>query len=153
MHNRDCIAQQLGRIDILCLCCGQRNLHLQLYTPDYREAGVHDVVAGPGLGGDCIFAGSRAIPVATKFGVGIHLEALVTFGVQRDSLSINDLKVLDQMDYCVSVLSPWILGEAGATMRCKSDAMLSANIQEVEISHDCPVVEPLTEQRGCSVAS
>ena len=57
------------------------------------------------------------------------------------------------MDYCVSVRSPWILGEAGATMRCKSDAMLSANIQEVEISHDCPVVEPLTEQRGCSIAS
>ena len=102
-HHGDCIAQRLIQSNLLCLHHRQHNLRLQIATPDDQADGVQDGVAGPRLGGAWIVSGSRAMSVTTKFGVGVHLEALVTFGVQSDSLRLCGLEILDQVNYLVSV--------------------------------------------------
>ena len=37
--------------------------------------------------------------VSTKVGVGVHLKDLATSGVQRNSLCLCGLEILDQVDY------------------------------------------------------
>ena len=103
LHHGYQIAQQLRQINVLRLRCGQRNLCLQLATPDDWTAGVQDGIAVLGLGGAWIIAGGRAMSVSIKVGVGVHLGALSAFGVQHDSLRPRGLEVLEQVDYCVPV--------------------------------------------------
>ena len=76
---------------------------MDLATLDDWAAGVQDSVAGPRLGSTWFVAGGRAMPIATKVGVIVHFEALVTFWVHRDSLHPRGLEILNQVDYHVSV--------------------------------------------------
>ena len=71
--------------------------------------------------------------VSTKMGVGVHLEALAAFGVQRDSLRPHGLEVLDQVDYCVPLRRHWILVEAGALMHCIGNVRSGALLEEFEL--------------------
>ena len=75
------------------------------------------------------------MPVTTKVGVVLHLKAIITFGVQRDSLRICVLEILDQVDYRVYVRRPWILREVGALIRRIVDVGSGALIQEFDLSH------------------
>ena len=78
--------QRLRQSDVLCLHRGQHNLFLQLATPDDWVAGIQYGLAGTRIGGALIVDGGRAMPIATKFGVIVHFEDLVTFWVHHDSL-------------------------------------------------------------------
>ena len=102
--------QRLRQSDVLCLHRGQQNLFLQLATPDDWVAGIQYGLAGTRLGGALIVDGGRAMPIATKVGVVVHFEDLVTFWVHRDSLRPRGLEILNQVDYHVSMCRSWILG-------------------------------------------
>ena len=103
LHNGDCIAQKMKQSDVFQLRRGQHDLSLQFSTSDDGAGGIQDGVAGLRLGGAWIVSDGRAMPVATKVGVGVHLETLVIFRVQRDSLSHCGLEILNQVDYRISV--------------------------------------------------
>ena len=135
MHHGVFIAQRLRQINVLHLRCGQRDLRLQIATPDDWASAVQDGLASPRLGGAWIAASGRVMPVTSKVGVVLHLKAIITFGVQRDSLRICVLEILDQVDYRVYVRRPWILREVGALIRCIVDVGSGALIQEFDLSH------------------
>ena len=90
-------------------------------------------------------------PVFAKVGVGVHLEALAAFGVQCYSLRPCGLEVLDQVVYRVPVRCPRNLGEVSALMRRIVDVGTSALVEEVELFHNCSIVEVLIKRIRGSV--
>ena len=126
LHHGYHVLHRLQQINVLHLLCGQYNLRLQLDASDDWSAGVQDGIAGPGLCGAWVASSGRDMPVSTEVVVGIYLEALAAFGVQRDSLRPCDIEVLDKVDYCAPMRCPRILGEAGALMRHIDDVGPSA---------------------------
>ena len=95
--------KQIRQSNVLRLRRVQRNLGLYLYAPHDQADGVKDGIAGPRLGGAWIVPGNREIPVSTKNCVGVHLEDLAAFGVQRDSFHLCGLEVIDHVYYLVPV--------------------------------------------------
>ena len=91
--------------------------------------------------------------VTTEIGVDVNFKDIVPVGIEHDSLSPRGLQVLYKVDYSVSMGRSRILREAGALMRRVGNIWYGDILQEVELSHDCSIVEALVKRRSGSVTT